>query len=122
LAAQLGARFARIREELARTRQAQTEQQNRELQARFDAERASARAELAPIYERSWWDAASVEQIANVHETATAWRGIDSEADRAGKRIAEEVRDRYGLDVQDLEADPTAMREALARAERSGPA
>ncbi|HWU45704.1 MAG TPA: hypothetical protein VN133_02985 [Humibacter sp.] len=119
VAAQLGARFARIREELARTRQAQTEQQNRELQVRFDAERAAARAELAPVYERSWWDAASVEQIANVHETATAWHGIDPEADRAGERIAAEVRDRYGLDVQDLDADPAAVREALARAERT---
>lgn len=119
VAAQLGARFARIREELARTRQAQTEQQNRELQARFDAERAAARAELAPVYERSWWDSASVEQIAGVHETSTAWRGIDPEADRAGERIAEEVRDRYGLDVQNLDADPAAVREALARAERT---
>lgn len=119
VAAQLGARFARIREELARTRQAQTEQQNRELQARFDAERAAARAELAPVYERSWWDSASVEQIAGVHETATAWHGVDSEADRAGERIAEEIRDRYGLDMYDLEADPAAVREALARAERT---
>ena len=119
VAAQLGARVARIREELARTRQAQTDQQNRELQARFDAERAAARAELAPVYERTWWDAASVDQIAGVHETATAWHGIDPEADRAGERVAEEVRDRYGLDVQDLDADPAAVREALARAERS---
>ncbi|OJX78885.1 hypothetical protein [Leifsonia sp. 71-9] len=119
VAAQLGARFARIREELARTRQAQTEQQNRELQARFDAERAAARAELAPVYERNWWDSANLEQIANVHETATAWHGIDPEADRAGERIAQEVRDRYGLDVQDLDADPSAVREALARAERA---
>ncbi|WP_085370105.1 hypothetical protein [Leifsonia sp. NCR5] len=119
VAAQLGARFARIREALARTRQAQTEQQNRELQARFDAERAAARAELAPVYQRSWWDSASVERIANAHKTATAWHSIDPEADRAGERIAEEVRDRYGLDVQDLDADPAAAREALARAERT---
>lgn len=119
VAAQLGARFARIREELARTRQAQTEQQNRELQARFDAERAAARAELAPVYDRTWWDAATVDQIAGVHETATAWHGIDPEVDRAGERIAEEVRDRYGLDVQRLDADPAAVREALARAERT---
>lgn len=119
VAAQLGARLARIREELARTRQAQTEQQNRELQARFDAERAAARAELAPVYERSWWDAASVEQIANAHETATAWHGIDPEADRAGERIAEEVQERYGLDVRNLDADPAAVRDAIARAERA---
>lgn len=119
VAAQLGARFSRIREELARTRQAQTEQQNRELQARFDAERAAARAELAPVYDRTWWDAASVDQTAGVHETATAWHGIDPEADRAAERIAEEVRDRYGLDVHDLDADPAAVREALARAERT---
>ncbi|MBN9629711.1 MAG: hypothetical protein J0I18_03745 [Actinobacteria bacterium] len=119
VAAQMGARLARLREELARTRQAQTEQQNRELQVRFDAERAAARAELAPVYERSWWDAASVEQIANVHETATAWHGIDPEVDRAGERIAQEVQERYGLDVRNLDADPPAVREAIAQAERA---
>lgn len=119
VAAQMGARLARLREELARTRQAQTEQRNRELQVRFDAERAAARAELAPVYERSWWDAASVEQIANVHETATAWHGIDPEADRAGERIAQEVQERYGLDVRNLDADPAAVREAIAQAERA---
>lgn len=119
VAAQMGARLARLREELARTRQAQTEQQNRELQVRFDAERAAARAEQAPVYEHSWWDAASVEQIANVHETATAWHGIDSEADRAGERIAQEVQERYGLDVRDLDADPAAVREAIAQTERA---
>lgn len=119
VAAQMGARLARLREELARTRQAQTEQQNRELQVRFDAERAAARAELAPIYERSWWDAASVEQIADVHETATAWHGIDPEVDGAGERIAQEVRKRYGLDVRNLDADPAAVRDAIARAERA---
>lgn len=119
VAAQLGARFARIREELARIRQAQTEQQNRELQARFDAERAAARAELAPVYERSWWDTASVEQLAGVHETATAWQGIDPEADRAGERIAQEVHERYGLDVRNLDADPAAVRDAIAQAERA---
>ncbi|GIT82178.1 hypothetical protein LLS1_38470 [Leifsonia sp. LS1] len=119
VAAQMGAQLARLREELARTRQAQTEQQNRELQVRFDAERAAARAELAPVYERSWWDSASVDQVANVHETATAWHGIGPEADRTSERIAEEVRERYGLDVHDLNADPEAVREALARAERT---
>jgi len=119
VAAQMGARLARLREELARTRQAQTEQQSRELQVRFDAERAAARAELAPVYERSWWDAASVEQIANAHETATAWHGIDPEADRAGERIAQEVQDRYALDVRNLDADPAAVREAIAQAERA---
>lgn len=119
VAAQMGARLARLREELARTRQAQTEQLNRELQVRFDAERAAARAELAPVYERSWWDAASIEQIANVHETATAWHGIDPEADRVGERIAEEVQERYGLDVRNLDADPAAVREAIAQAQRA---
>jgi len=119
VAAQLCTRFARIREELARTRQAQTEQQNRELQARFDAERAAMRAELAPVCERSWWDSANVEQIAGAHETATAWHGIDPEADRAGECIAEEVRDRYGLDVHCLDAHPAAVRDALVQSERT---
>lgn len=119
VAAQMGARLARLREELSRSRQAQTEQQNHELQVRFDAERAAARAELAPVYERSWWDAASVEQIANVHETATAWHGIDPEADRAGERIAQEVQERYGLDVRNLDADSAAVRGAIAQAERT---
>lgn len=118
-AAQLGTRFARLREELARNQQATTERQSRELRARFDAERSAARAELAPVHDRSWWDAASVEQIASVHETATAWQGIDEDADRARDRIAAEVRERYGIVVADIGASPSSVQEAIAAAERA---
>jgi uncharacterized protein YajQ (UPF0234 family) len=117
VAVQMGERVARLREELARTRRAQTQEANRELQARFDVQRVAARAEVAPVYEAHWWDTASAEQIANVYETAVAWRGIDTEADHAGERIAQEVRSRYGVDVHSLDANSMAVREAITMAE-----
>lgn len=53
VAQQMAEKFARLREELARTAQATTEQQTRELQARFDAERSAAIASSPPYNRRN---------------------------------------------------------------------
>jgi colicin import membrane protein len=39
--------------------------------------------------------------IAQVHQTATAWRGMDPEAAACAERIRTEVRQRYGIDLPD---------------------
>lgn len=118
VATQMGERFARLREELARNAQAHTVQQTKELQARFDAERNAARASLAPVQQHEWWNTARVDGIATAYETAVAWRIVDPDIARTSDRMREELRGRYGIDVSNLDADPTAVREALARAEQ----
>jgi hypothetical protein len=117
-AAQMAERFARLREDLARNAQARTEQQNRELQVRFDAERNAARASLAPVQQPEWWNHADVNDIATAYETAEAWRPVDDDIARTSDRMREELRSRYGVDVNNLGADPAAVREAITRAEQ----
>ena len=118
VATQMAERFARLREELARTAQARTEQQTRELQARFDAERNAARASLAPVQQTEWWNHAGVDDIAAAYETAEAWRGVDDDIARTSDQMREELRSRYGIDVENLGADPAAVRDAMTQAEQ----
>ncbi|MBG6059762.1 hypothetical protein RCH16_003190 [Cryobacterium sp. MP_M5] len=118
VATQMAERFARLREELARNAQARTEQQTKELQARFDAERNAARASLAPVQIQEWWNTAGVDDIATAYETADAWRTVDPDIARTSDHMRQELADRYGIDVNNLDADPAAVREALSRAQQ----
>ncbi len=118
VAAQFGERIARLREQLARQREANVGKEARELEARSDAERGAARASLAPIEQSEWWDQASPDDVAGMHETATAWRDFDDVARDAGDTIKREVQDRYGIDVDAPGADPAAVVTALRDAER----
>lgn len=52
-----------------------------------------------------------------MHETAQQWRQFDPRAQAAADTIAREVKDRYGVDVVNLAADPGAVRAALAQVE-----
>ncbi|WP_104133873.1 hypothetical protein [Cryobacterium sp. Y62] len=118
IASQFGERIARLREQLARQREAAATQQTRELEVRFEAGRGAARASLAPVQQPEWWDQARPEDIAGAHETATAWRDYDDVAHSAKTRIRDEVRERYGIDVDAPGADPVAVAAALQGAER----
>lgn len=118
IASQFGDRIARLREQLARQRESGAIQEARELEARFEAERGAARASLAPVAQPEWWNQASPEDIAGVHETATAWRDFDDVARDAGDTIKHEVQERYGIDIDAPGADPAAVAAALRDAER----
>ncbi|MBX3196439.1 MAG: hypothetical protein KF727_15245 [Microbacteriaceae bacterium] len=87
----------------------------RQLQARIDADRSTARAELAPVHEASWWDQADVGQVARVYETAVTWRDEDETARAAESRIRQELRERYGIEVNESSADPAVVRAELGR-------
>jgi hypothetical protein len=99
IAMQMGEKFARLREEMARDAQARSAAQARELSARFDAERSAARASLQVVDRPDWWQRASVQDIAKVAETAQAWKGHDPIAERAAAVVQREVLDRYGVDT-----------------------
>jgi colicin import membrane protein len=118
VAGRLGEQMAREREQELRRAQAAEEKQARELQARFDAERAAARAQLAPVMDNRWWDTASGRDVERVHEAATAWKDHDPAARDAADVIRDQMQRRYGLDVDNLGADEASVAEALAKAER----
>lgn len=112
-------RIARAREQNHREAQAASDQEGRELQARMDAERSAARASLAPVDRDDWWERATPDEIGDAWQTANAWRDIDADAQRTADTMRGELRERYDLDVDNLGADPGAVREALEQRERA---
>lgn len=119
VAARIGEQLARMREEQLRTIAAAEEQRARELQERFNAQRAAARAQLAPVSREDWWDKATPEMIERVHETATAWKAYDPEAAQAAEKISEQVQNRNGIDVNNPGADEASVSDALTRAQQA---
>ncbi len=83
--------------------------------AREDALR---RAQAASVHRADWWDRAGAEQIGHTYQVARAWAHEDPEAVRAEQHMRDELRTRYGLDVDDTGADPAAVRAAVERADR----
>ncbi|MDJ0459829.1 hypothetical protein PUN71_021710 [Arthrobacter sp. NQ7] len=118
VAGRIGEQVARAREQALRRAQATEEQQARELQVRFDAERAAARAQLAPVMDNRWWDTAGGRDVERMHEAATAWKDHDPAARNAAEVIRDQVQRRYGLDVDNLGANDVSVAAALAKAER----
>lgn len=119
IASQIAERINRERERMARAREASAQQEYRELQARFESERGAARASLAPVQRPEWWDAASVDDIAAAHETASVWKDHDDVAREAADTIRTEVNDRYGIDVDAPEAGSIARELFYAREDRA---
>ena len=107
--------LSRAAERAARDRQASTEQQARGLRQQFDAQRTAAVAALDPVRQDGWWDRASPAHVADAWQTAHAWRAHDPRADAAAQRIRDQVQRRYGVDVDQLQADRTAVVGAVAQ-------
>ncbi|MBW9207965.1 hypothetical protein KV097_18660 [Mumia sp. zg.B17] len=117
-ASQVGERIARLREAAARRAQAQSEQEARELRSRIEVEQRAARAELANVYRPDWWDRADAKQIGHTYQVARAWANDDPEAGRAEQHMRDQLRSRYGVDVNNTQADPAAVSAAVERAQR----
>ncbi|WP_345482159.1 hypothetical protein [Amnibacterium soli] len=117
VASQAADRLARARQELAVQAQRRSEQEYRQLDARFRAEAAVAGARLSAVERPDWWDRADVPQIAAMHDLAQQWQQHDPHAAIAAETIARQVRDRYGIDVAAPGADPQQIRAALAHLE-----
>ncbi len=115
-ASQIGERYARGREAALRTAAARSEQEYRELQSRFAAERQAARAQLTGVHSPQWWDNAKPEDISAVWQTAKSWSNEEPEAVRAEQRIAQEVQNRYGISADALYAQVEKKRAAQAAA------
>lgn len=119
VAARIGEQLARMREEEQRTIATAEEQRARLLQERFDAQRAAARAQLAPTAKDDWWDQATPQMIEQAHQTATAWKAYDPEVAQASDHISNQVQARYGIDVNNTGADEASVSAALERAQQA---
>ena len=100
----------RERERQLREAQADSEQSARQLEARMDAERTAAIAQLDATRNPEWWDHASVDDVASAWEAAQEWRDRDSVAEAAAARMRPEIIERYGLDPErvGVQADDAA--------------
>lgn len=123
-AARIGEQLARMREQQQRSIQQAEEVRARELQDRFNASQAAARAQLDPVSRDEWWDKANPDMIERAHETAEAWKDYDPVAAEHAGTIRNQVKDRYGIDVdnpgateQDISAAVTQAQEARQQAE-----
>lgn len=116
-----GARFSeelsRTIEQMKRQREAEARQEARDLRDRFEAERSAAVTDVRQVHSREWWDQASPERIGQTYATARAWGQHDPDARAAEERMSTELRDRYGIDVNTVDADPARVQEQLARYE-----
>src|SRR4051812_32051346 len=101
-AARMAEEIARERERQARQAEADSEKRRAEYQARVDAERAAARAQVQPVLRDEWWKKATPERIGLAYEAASAWAQYDDVARQAADRIRDEVKQRYDVDVDDL--------------------
>ena len=89
---------------------ARQSEQAREREERIQAlERAAALSSLSAVRSRAWWDHADADDIRKAWTTAREWQGQDPRADEAVYRIADELADRYGLDVR--KTDPGILGE-----------
>lgn len=113
VAAQVGQVIAQQREQQLRRAQQAHEREARELQQRFTAERAAARAELAHLDQPQWWEHATPEKIGRSYEVARAWAPHDAELARAELRMRDELAKRYGVDATSTGAEPGAVQAAV---------
>jgi hypothetical protein len=113
-AGRMGESVARMREDRARQAEAESVQRARETAAQYEQERAMARAQVQPTREPAWWDRASAEAVAQAYEMTSAWKDHDPDLAQAHAQIGDELRERYGIDVDDIGADPQRVAEVLS--------
>jgi hypothetical protein len=101
VAGRWGEMMARQRAERLRQRLMEQQHRRRELQERFEAERAVMRTELAPVDQDRFWENAKPEDIAAHYGLARQWEQHDEVARTARGRIESQVKDRHGLSVED---------------------
>jgi len=89
-----------------RERARESEQRTRETQARFEAERQAARAQLAPVEREQWWEHASAHEIVAAWATAREWQQHDPVAERAATRMRAEMIERLGVDPLKVREEP----------------
>lgn len=101
VAGRWGEMMARQRAERLRQRAMEQQHRRRELEERFEAERAVMRTELARVDQDRFWENAKPEDIAGHYGLARQWEHHDEVAQGARARIEKEMKDRHGLSAED---------------------
>jgi hypothetical protein len=105
VAGRLGEMLARQRAERNEQMQRAEEAQRRQLEERFEAERAVMRTQLAAVHQPQFWESARPEDIASHYAMAQQWEKLDTMALVSREHMHDEIRTRYKLTPEEyLEA------------------
>ncbi len=97
VASRLGEMLARQRAERNEQMQRAEEAQRRQLEERFEAERAVMRTQLAAVHQPQFWESARPEDIASHYAMAQQWEKLDTMALASREQMEDEIRTRYRL-------------------------
>ncbi|WP_104140078.1 hypothetical protein [Arthrobacter sp. ZGTC131] len=113
-ATQLAEQLARARPQYLKKAEHEGERAAMEAQRNIAAERATMRAVVVPTTQDEWWSSAKPDQVAQAHLMATAWKDHGPDALAASERIAQEVKNRYGMDTADAGGDGAYLQDRIA--------
>src|SRR4051794_9835920 len=102
LGTRLAERHARAREQALRDAARRSLDDARAERDHQRAERELALSQLERVSSRTWWEHASAEDIRQAWTAARTYQHEDARAARGVWRIADEVKDRYGLNAFDI--------------------
>lgn len=115
--ARLGEQLSQAIAQRARELEARAATEARDLRDRFEAERAAAIVEVKQVHSAEFWNQNDPHRIGQTFATARAWSDFEPEARNAEDRMKTELRERYGIDTDALEGDPTMVQEWVAQLE-----
>nr|WP_176704975.1 hypothetical protein [Arthrobacter sp.]AXV46591.1 hypothetical protein pA58H2_p45 [Arthrobacter sp.] len=110
---QLAEQVVRARQQYLRAVEQRGEQAAVEAQRVMAADRAVMQSVIIPATRDDWWDTARPEQITQAHMLAEAWKDHDPAALAASTKITGELKNRYGIDTDDLHGDATFLQDHL---------
>lgn len=117
-----GEMMARRRAEQVRQRLMEQQQRRRELEERFEAERAVMHTELALVDQDQFWEDAKPADIAQYYGLARQWQDHDEVAKTARGRIEAQVKGRHGLSVEDYLEQQSPKQQRTESAEQENAA
>ena len=101
IALRVGETLARKRTEAKQQQLLAERQRRKELDERFEAERAVMHSDLARVNHEQYWDTARPTDVANQYATAVEWEDHDEVARESRATIEREVEQRYGMSVDE---------------------
>lgn len=97
VAGRLGAMLARQRAERQQELHRAADAKRRQLEERFEAERAVMRTQLAAVHQRQFWEISKPQDIVTHYALAQQWEPFDAMARRSREHVHDEIKNRYDL-------------------------
>ena len=97
VAGRLGEMLARQRAERQQELQRAADEERRQLEERFEAERAVMRTQLSAVHQPQFWESAQPQDIATHYALAQQWEPFDDMARLSREHMHDEIKDRYDL-------------------------